>query len=245
VLIDKHRAKIFVGDAAGIEIAAEVQSDVPPRHMTTGTDHIWSQTQMERDHTNHIHLHARRVADELVGVIDRNKISRVLIGGPVEATSIFESEIPKRVQQMIVGTISVPVESGHDRLLFEARKVLERAEQEDELRLVESMITSAMKGDRAVLGIKKTLEAIEQGRIHCLVVAKGFHAEGRQCRSCQVLLADDLDSCSYCGGELAGAPDLVNRASHKVLEQSGRVQIVSGGAAERLASSGIGAVLRF
>ncbi len=244
-LVDNHRAKIFVGDAAGLLLTSEIMSDVPGRHMTTGTDHIWSQSHMDRDRANHIRTHARRVADELGGVVERMRLMRVIIGGPVEATSIFEGELPRRIQQMIVGTISAPLDSSQDKLLGEVERVLERAEQEDEARLVESMITAAMKGERAVLGINETLAAIHQGRVHCLVVAKGYRAEGRQCRSCKVLVTDDARKCAYCGEELMAAPDLINRASRKVLEQSGRVQIVSGAAAEKLNPAGVGAVLRF
>ncbi len=244
-LVDNQRAKIFVGDAAGLELIGEIASDVPGRHATTGTDHIWSQSHMDRDRANHIRTHARCVADELGSVVERMSLMRVIIGGPVEATSIFEGELPRRIQQMIVGTVSVPLDSAQDKLLSEVGRILERAEQEDEARLVEAMITAAMKGDRAALGINDTLAAINEGRVHRLVVAKGYHIEGRQCRSCNVLVTDDAKNCSYCGGDLASAPDLINRASHKVLEQSGRVQIVSGAAAEKLNPAGIGAVLRF
>jgi hypothetical protein len=244
-LIDKHRARLFAGDAAGLELVFEFETEIPGKHMTTGTDHIWSQSQMERDHANHIRAHARRAAEEFSSIVERDRLARVVIGGPVEATSIFEGELPRRIQQMIAGTVSLPMDASHERLLQEVGKIIERAEHEDEVRLVESMITSAMKGDRAVLGIEETLEAIRQGRIYCLVVAKDFRIAGKQCRACRVLLVDSLDACSYCGGELASAPDLINRASHRVLEQAGRVQIVSGAAAEKLAGSGIGAVLRF
>ena len=107
------------------------------------------------------------------------------------------------------------------------------------------MITSAMKGERAVLGIAETLAAIEQGRVHCMVIARGYRAAGEQCASCGILLVEGGDHCSFCGGELAAAPDLINRASYKVLDQAGKVQIVSGPAAEKLSGTGIGAVLRF
>ncbi|HWP45157.1 MAG TPA: hypothetical protein VNO14_18085 [Blastocatellia bacterium] len=245
VLIDKQHARIFSVDAIGIEQQAEIISDVPNKHATTGTDHIWSQGQMERDHTKHIKWHARRVAEELAAITDRLKITKLIVGGPVEATSIFVSDLPKRLEQMIMGTISVPVDSAYDRLLAEVRAVQEKAEREEEVRLVESMITSAHKGDRAVLGIADTLAAIQEGRIYCMVVAKDYRVEGKQCSSCQVLVVDGADRCSFCGGRLDPAPDLINRASHRVIGQAGKVYMVSGVAAEKLASQGVGAVLRF
>jgi peptide chain release factor subunit 1 len=245
VLIDKQRARILTVDATGMEQQAEILSDVPNKHATTGTDHIMSQTQMQRDHAQHVQWHVKRVADELAAIIDRKKLARIVVGGPVEATSTFTNELPKRLQQMVIGTISVPLDSSYERLSNEMRKVQEKAEHEDEAKIVESMITAAMKGERAVLGISETLAAIQEQRVYRLVVARDYRAEGKECDSCQVLVADGLEKCSFCGGDLRPAPDLVNRASRRVLDQAGKVQMVSGEAADKLAGIGIGAVLRF
>jgi len=245
VLMDKQRARILTVDATGMEQHAEILSDVPNKHATTGTDHIMSQTQMQRDHDQHVLGHAKRVAEELAAIVDRKKLSRVVIGGPVEATATFTNELPKRLQQMVIGTISVPLDSNYERLSHELKAVQEKAEHEDELKIVESMVTAAMKGDRAVLGITETLAAIQEQRVYRLVVARDYRIEGKECDSCHVLVADGIEECSFCGGNLQAAPDLINRASHRVLDQAGKVQMVSGAAADKLAGIGIGAVLRF
>jgi peptide subunit release factor 1 (eRF1) len=130
-------------------------------------------------------------------------------------------------------------------LQTEISSLQEKAELDDENRIVESMITSAHKGDRAVLGIDETLAAIQQGRVHRMVVGRDYHVAGRECGSCSVLIASEVSVCPFCGGNTDLAPDLINRASHRVLEQGGKVQPVSGAAAEKLGSTGVGAILRF
>lgn len=245
VLIDKQHARILTADAEGIQQQAEILSEVPNRHVTSGTDHIRSQMHMERDHEKHVQWHAKRVADELTSLVDRLKLSRIIIGGPVEATSVFIGELPRRIQQMIIGTISTPVDAGPDRLATELRAVQEKAEQEDEAKIVDAMITAAMKRDRAVLGVSDTLEAIQEGRVYRLVVSKDFRVAGKECSLCHMLLWNADETCPFCEGTLDEAPDLINRASHRVLEMGGRVQLVSGEAAAKLADAGIGAVLRF
>jgi peptide subunit release factor 1 (eRF1) len=245
VLIDKQRARIFAGDTGEIEQQLEILSDVPNRHSTTGSDHIMSQGQMERDHDNHVQSHAKRTADELSSLIERLKLEKVVIGGPVEATSVFIGSLPKRIQQMVIGTISAPVEAGTDRVINEVRDVQDKAEQEDEAKIVDAMITAAMKGEKAVLGLSDTLFAIQEGRVYRLVVARDYRAEGKECGSCHVLIADGLDNCSFCGGKLDAAPDLINRASHRVLDMGGKIQLVAGEAAAKLAGARIGALLRF
>ena len=245
VLIDKQRARIFAGDTGEIEQQIEILSDVPNRHSTTGKDNIMSQGQMERDHDNHVQSHAKRTADELSSIIERLRLEKVVIGGPVEATSAFISALPKRIQQMVIGTISAPVDANSDRLMSEVRDVQDKAEQKDEAKIVDAMITAAMKGDKAVLGLSDTLFAIQEGRVYRLVVARDYRAEGKECGSCHVLIADGLDNCSFCGGKLDAAPDLINRASHRVLDMGGKIQLVAGEAAAKLADARIGAMLRF
>lgn len=245
VLIDKQHGKILAVDAAGFEQQAEILSDVPNKHATTGTDHIWSQSQMDRDHVKHVQWHARRVADEMAAIVERIRVNRIVIGGPVEAVSVFTATLPKRFQQMIIGTICVPVDASNDRLAAELKVVQERSEQEDESKLVESLVTAAMKGDRAVLGVRDTLNAIQQGRVYRIVVARDFRIGGQECSSCHVLTSDDSEKCAFCGGDLGDAPDLINRASRRVLEMGGKVQLISGEAAATFSDAGVGAVLRF
>ena len=245
VLIDKQRARVLTVDAGGLEQHAEVLSDVPNKHATTGSDHIMSQTQMQRDHDEHVRAHANRVVDELTNVVDRLNLSRLVIGGPVEATSTFTNQLPKRLQQTIIGTIAVPLDASYERLSNELRKVQQQNEGEDEARMVEAMITAAMKGDRAVLGIGDTLAAIQEQRVYRMIVARDYRLEGKECNACHILVVDGEAKCAFCGGDLQAAPDLINRASHRVIEQAGKVQIVSGAAADKLAGTGVGAVLRF
>jgi peptide subunit release factor 1 (eRF1) len=245
VLIDKHRARILTVDATGVTQETEWISDVPARHVATGTDHIWSQAQMERDHNNHLKSHARRAVDELDALVKRKRLSRIMIGGPVEATSVFAAELPKRLQSMVVGTVPGPLDVTDDKLVSELRAVQQKIEHENDARMVEAMITAAKKGDRAVLGVADTLSAIQEGRVYRMVVARQYRTEGKECPSCRLLVTDSADECPGCGGELESAPDLVNRASHRVIEQAGRVQLVSGEAAKKLADEGMGAILRF
>jgi hypothetical protein len=133
VLIDKQRARILTVDVTGVEQQIEIDSDVPAKkHQTTGTDHIWSQSQMDRDHLKHIKWHSKRVAEELATVVDRFKSSRLAIGGPVEATTMFTEELPKRLSQMIMGTLSIPVDSSPERLLGMLTSLQQESENHDD-----------------------------------------------------------------------------------------------------------------
>lgn len=246
VLIDKHTGRIFLLDPTGLQQEAEISSDVPNKHQTTGTDHIWSQSQMERDHEKHLKWHAKRLADDLNSVLERVRAGRVVICGPVEATSVFIDQLPKRVRQMIIDTIPVPMDISADKLAQKLRVSQKRAEEQEDLYLVESLITAALKRDHAVIGLSETVDAVHSGRVYRLVVSRNFRHSGSQCTRCAMLIVNQQNDCPMCPGEAEPAPDFVNRLSHKVLEQGGKVNIVSGHAEEKLnRDANVGAILRF
>ena len=246
VLIDQHRARLLTLDAAGWERLAEIESEVPNKHHTTGTDHIWSQSQMDRDRQNHVKSHVRRVAEQLAEAFDRLKPSRLVVGGSSETVTLFLEELPKRLQSEVIGSLAVPVDINLERLRSEIHELQAAAEHLDEVKLVDSLITSARKQDRAALGIKDTLSAVQEARIFRLIVCKSFRAAGSQCCGCGVLTVDGNGQCPYCGDRLDPAPDLINLVSHKVMEQHGKVDVISGEAEGKLMEAGgVGAVLRF
>lgn len=253
VLVDNQAASIFSLDATGLHKEGELESDVPNRHQTTGSDHIWSQGQMERDREKHIKWHVKRAVEETGLAVDRLKIGSIVVGGPVEATTVFIDQLPKRLAQMVIETIAVPVDLPPDKLTARLRSAKKKADEENELRTVESLITAALKHDHAVAGLSDILEALHSGRVHRLIVGKNYRIEGEQCTRCWRLLATVTGEpagqpvgCPFCGGDLQSAPDFVNRTTHKVFEQGGKVAIVSGLAEEKLKTVGsIGAILRF
>jgi peptide subunit release factor 1 (eRF1) len=102
-----------------------------------------------------------------------------------------------------------------------------------------------MNGERAVLGVPETLNAIEEGRVYKMVIARDFRVAGKECSSCHVLVSNGDEKCAFCGSRLEAAPDLINRASRRVIDKGGKVQLISGDAAAKLGEAGVGAVLRF
>jgi hypothetical protein len=89
-----------------------------------------------------------------------------------------------------------------------------------------------------------TFYVAHQGRVHTLVVERGFEVAGYQCPGCGYVGAEPVSTCPFCGGKPEAVSDAVNRVMRKVMESGGKAETVA--PSEILAKAGrIGAVLRY
>ncbi len=119
------------------------------------------------------------------------------------------------------------------------------SQQQQEADLLEQVITLAHKGGAGALGLADTLAALQQGRVHQLLVDPALRQPGAQCAHCGAVVVETLAECPYCGGKLVPSGDVVNLAMHR---RAGRGHEGVGAGAEHrdLAEVGqIAAVLRY
>jgi peptide subunit release factor 1 (eRF1) len=248
VLADREHARLFIVFLREIEEHREAFAEADVTHIKgPGTEHSWSQMQIQRKADEHAHWHLKNVADLMSRLASRFEFGRLILAGPVEATSELQSLLPKSLRTRVVGRINVPVDAPEDQVLEETLKIEDEIERAHEAELVESLITAANKNRRGVLGLDATLEALQEWRIMQLVYSHGFVApRGSQCTNCGALFAEVKDACSFCGKPVNAIDDLLDRAATRTLEMRAKVDEVYGPAAARLLNYGsIGAMLRF
>ena len=130
-----------------------------------------------------------------------------------------------------------------DEVKKKAFEIGQQAERQREMRLVESMITSAAKGAEGVVRLDETLSAVHEGRVQTLIVQEGYRAGGFQCQGCGYITTQALDACPFCGKSFAQIQDAVEMAVRKVMKDGGDVEIVYEN--PKLEEIGIGGVLRY
>lgn len=175
---------------------------------------------------------------------NRQKVRRLLIGASEATAGRFLKALPKRWQSLVLGTFTVESDASAAQILERAMEVLQRSEQEREERLVEQLITSAAKGESAVIGLDDTLQAASGGQVRTLVFEDGFRSRGWRCPSCGFLTAESTAHCPFCGSDMRQVEDAVEFAVRKVLIDGGEVEVVP--KMQPLAQAGhVGALLRF
>jgi len=183
-------------------------------------------------------------ADFAVRFFAENKIRRILICGSDENVAQFRTLLPKAWQSLVVGTFAMSMTASHIEVLNKAMEVGRQAETLMEANLVQEMIVAAEKGAGAVLGMGKTLDAVNQDRVRTLLILEGFKFAGFRCESCHFLNVDLSGACPACGAKCLWVNDVVELAVSDVLRHGGDVEVIHSN--EDLEKAGkIGALLRY
>jgi hypothetical protein len=210
----------------------------------------------EREDKNQRHFQAfvdknrRAAAAQVSALFDQRPGAKVVLVGTAEAIAAFERELPERVRAEVVARVPRPRawESGdgvrRDVVKALAEEVLAR-ERADEEAAVHALVGQALRGGLAVLGPDDVVLALNEGRVHTLVMDQDFQRAGFRCDNCGALgsSAESAEVCPWCQGELHVVHDLGEALVARTLAGGGRIDIVP--RSNKLRSyRGVGAFLR-
>ena len=246
ILTDRSQTRLFSIFLGEIEEYREAlaEADVT-RFKSSGRDHIRSQERHQRRADARALGHLKQVAEIMEGVAERLAFDRLVLAGPVKATTEVYRQLSKPLRAKVIGTMALAISADERQVLAETIKLMEHAERTGEVEIVEQLIGAAKKRDQATIGLDHTLAAVQAGRVRQLVYAEGWAARGNRCSSCSSLMLTGKHPCGYCGAAVYVVNDLLARAARRVVAMGGVVEQVRGDAATRLQEAGgIGAFLR-
>jgi peptide subunit release factor 1 (eRF1) len=169
----------------------------------------------------------------LVTLLDRApQRTHVVLCGTGEAVAAFERHLPERASARIIGRLPRPPGrdprngEGKDGLLAATVQKLAEHERRAEVQLVESAVGQALGGGLAVLGPEDVVLAVNERRVHRLILEEDFDRSGWMCRNCDALGISHAQRCSYCDGDLAWVKDLGSEIASRVMLDDGEVEVV-------------------
>ena len=128
---------------------------------------------------------------------------------------------------------TLPVQATFEQVSTTRRKAQFRAERENEVAKVASLLDRAGSHDKAVLGLEPTTAALAEGRVHELVYAQGIEPNGALCAKCGSIVVNqpNCPKCETAVGPAGEAMDLIIGAA---LSTDAAIEQVRGEAAEKL-----------
>jgi peptide chain release factor subunit 1 len=248
VLADRAHSRVFTVHLGTIVKQAEIHALGAVRHVkSSGTDHLYSQSHSERRAAANIVSHFKRVIEVLEHVENlKSTTARFILAGNAEAISELFRLLPKPMRSRVAGSAVMAANAPEGEILEGTLALARRAERAQELEKVERLLTSAAKGDRAIVTIPFTLQALNEDRVRELVYAEGFSATGGVCENCRMLFPSDDMNCEVCDTPVTPADDLIEDTISAALAAGAAVEQLRGTAADELrAAGGMGAFLRF
>jgi peptide subunit release factor 1 (eRF1) len=240
IMVDREGARVFVYHLGALEDSAGTLGVEVKRHKQGG----WAAQKLQRredGEARHNFKDAAAFADEY---LRQRKVGRVILSGTAINVAQFRDLLPRPLQDKIIGEISLDMSASPADVWDHAYEVAQAAQRTQEAQLLDQVITLAHKGGTGAIGLADALAALQQGRIHQLLVDKNLHTPGQQCQECHAVIVERPANCPYCGGDLRAVTDAVNLAVHRAVENGLKVSVIEHN--DQLAVvGGIAAVLRY
>lgn len=242
LLFDKERARLLTVFLGQVEAERALEDEVPGK-QATGEWFALAQTRYARHREDHVLRHAKRAIGLLMETLRARPFDRLLVAGPDEAISLLTQHLPRPLRARLAGRLELELFAPTDAVLKAALAAAEAIERRREVEDLDTLLEAA-GGPRAVLGTA-TLGALDDGRVHRLLMAETYAAVGGECRGCGRLVPG-VASCGACGDEAGPLRALREAAVARARAQGARVDVLSGDAAALLmAHGGIGGWVRY
>ncbi|MCK4666046.1 hypothetical protein KAU33_04830 [Candidatus Dependentiae bacterium] len=240
VVADNKSAKIFLVTASTPEDEFKIKGNVK-NHVRKGG---WSQQRYERRRDKQLLLYAKEIADKLVEYDNSEKFRRILLVGSKETLIEIHKVLPPQILTKVVGDKAIDLSKGDTFINQEIFDLFVQEERHSELELWSKIKNEYMKGGLGIIGYEEILDAVKLGKIETMIVIRDLKIKGFRCRSCDILMYDEVDVCPECGSGDLFEIDLVEELVELVKLSSGETDFIDA-ISELQELGGIAALIRY
>ena len=238
VVCDKRQAKIFTVFLGQIEDYSYIFGDTPRKTKSGG----WSQKKNQAWVAEEVKKHLKNVAEQAYKFLQEQNFDRLILGGEQETIDELRKLMHPDLQKRMVGQFATEVFKSNQHFLDQSLKIEEKAERENEKKLVEKL-NNDLQGNLAVAGLKEVLAAAMERDVRTLLIDSKLNAKGKRCSNCDFLGLSET-TCPYCETETEDVSDVVDELVQKAFSHRARIEFVMNN--QMLSGlGGVGAMLRF
>jgi peptide subunit release factor 1 (eRF1) len=239
LLVDHERTRLFVYELGGLVEKLDERAAVPRTPEDDRGDR--AKARVASQQAAQVHQHVRHAAALAFDAFSRHRFQYLAVGAPPDVAAELDAALHPYVRERLTDPVAIAVGAPPEQVKAAAVEVQERAERRRHAAVVARLRDGRTHG-RSVAGLAPTLGALHARRIDCLLVSRGYGAEGWRCDGCGCLAAIG-GACPTCGAAMELVADVVEEAVQEALTQSCRVHTCSDADLDVLGR--IGAVLRY
>ena len=199
VVLDNHRARIYVVSSGRIEDKDKIARDIMKKHKKGGM----SQARFQRLRRGAIEHFMKEVSEEMVRLFSKDNVDKIIIAGPGEAKILLLDFLPNELKGEILDSIDVDFDEADVYLISKAEGAVMKDEKETVSKNVIRLKEEILKHSLAVYCLEDLIETVKNGHIELLLVSKGYNLRGWICEKCQLLDSGIKDKCPNCGGKVS------------------------------------------
>jgi len=198
---------------------------------------VYSRAERERKSQRQLEEGVGRIRREAIELLrqawERDPRANLVLVGTIEKVAAFERELPQRMREKVMARLPRPPGTssrkgnGKAELLGQVVEKVIAHERAAEAAQVEHAIGEAMRGGLAVLGAEDVVLAVNERRVHRLILEEDFERAGWRCRNCEALGTNHDEVCSFCQGPLARVDSLGEELVVRILAEDGEIEVVA------------------
>lgn len=167
VLLDSHRARIFVFSLAAVEHSQQITGEKTRRHSQGG----WSQARYQRHVENYHQQHLKEAVDALDRLVRDEGLQHVIAAGTDDAVSRFREALPAHLLGKLTSTTRLGLKATEAEVLQATLESLHGRNADTDAERVEQLLDAWRSGGLGVAGPEATLRALAMGQVDELVIA--------------------------------------------------------------------------
>jgi peptide subunit release factor 1 (eRF1) len=223
LLTDKQHARIFTMKAGEVREWTDFEDFVPQRSTQGG----WSQMRYQRRSDEWKKHHLDRAADLTFKLLQHYPFQWLILGTEVQDEADLKQDLHPYLKDRLIGQIHVRIDAGPGEIVEQARTVREQAESRYIDDLIGRIQEYAGAGGRGTIGIGNTIQALNEQKIHILLVQTGYTHPGAVCPSCGVVSHDQVERCPACREPATKVDDVVELMIQRALELGSEVEVAT------------------
>jgi peptide chain release factor subunit 1 len=170
-VLDTNTLRLFVTRRGGLveRHGRDEPSEEHERHDQGG----WSQARYQRHIDEQDRRFAKEAAEAITALVDRERATRLVLAGEERAMSVLMDALPERIKDLAAGVEHLPLRAGRDEVEAEIRPLLEQVDRDASTSVADRAIAGVRAGELGVAGVEPTMQALEAGQVHELVLLDG------------------------------------------------------------------------
>ena len=147
-----------------------------------------------RTREDHRHRYFKELAELTQKLALRDNVRHLILAGPEDRTAEFRRTLPQQIKERVVAEEHVASRAPENEVMEAFEAIIERAENERKAALI------AQAREDGVRGVKDTIEALQEGRVHHVISLWQIEGEIRWCDHDELAVTDIAqEECPFCG----------------------------------------------
>ncbi len=238
--VDSEGARLFVFNMGHLESADGFLGQEVKIHRAGG----WAAARYQRHEKETAHQNLQEAAEMAETFYRSADTRRLILAGTDKTVAQFRDLLSNRLRSMVVGSLSVKSNAAPSEISDRALELVQKAEEEEDRRVADQILALSHQGGNAVVGLERTLTAVQEMRAERVAVVGTFAQPAYRFVDSGLIVLEIHEDGALGSGRIQELPDAVESVLRRALVQGIGITLLDAHKGLEEAGS-IGALTRF